>query len=116
MLRPSMIMGATLSTNYPSGPIVSRDWCDKEGLYHMETGGHLKAERNRGQQQQNRHDTGIVGGGDRRQSHPAQAACQLPSGLLDRGSDPASRRPLIGGRLRQPTTRRKKSHLASLLP
>src|SRR5437870_11245003 len=116
MLRPSMIMGATLSTNYPSGPIVSRDWRDKEGLYHVETGRHLEAEGNRRQEQQNRHDPGVVGGGDQYQPRLVQAGCDLPTDAVDRGSDPAARRPLVRGGLRQPTTRRKKSHLASLLP
>src|SRR5437868_14929091 len=98
MLRPSvLIMGATLSTNYPSGPIVSRDWCDKEVLYQVETGGHLQAKSNRGQEQYDRHDPGVVGGGDRSQARLAQAGRNLPTDVLDRRSNRPSKWPLVRG-------------------
>src|SRR5437868_14804116 len=116
MLRPSvLIMGATLSTNYPSGPIVSRDWCDKEALYHVETSGHLQAKSNRRQEQYDGHDPGVVGGSDGSQPRLAQACRNLPTVVLDRRSNRPSKRPLLRGELSKPTARRTHSPLASLL-
>ena len=82
----------------------------------MEAGRHLQAQRNRGQDKQNRHDPGVVGGGDRRPPRRAQAGRQVPTGVLFRRSNRASNRPLVRGGLSQPTARRKQSDLASLLP
>src|SRR2546430_16849438 len=117
MVRPSvLIMGATVSAKYTSGRVVSGDRCDKEGLYQMEAGCHLQAERNGRQEQQNGHDPGVVGGGDGGQASLPQAGRNLPAGFPDGRSSQAPNRPLVRGGLRQPTTRRKQSHLASLPP
>src|SRR4029077_8717110 len=113
MTRSSiLIMGGTLSTNESSSPIVSRDWCDKGPLYQAEAGCHLQSQRDRSQEQQDRDDPGVIGSRDRDEPSRLEPGCDLPPGVAD---DHSNRRPGTG-RLRQPTTHRKQSHLASLLP
>src|SRR5437763_14925883 len=104
MLRPSvLIMGATLSTKYPSGPIVSGDRCDKEGLDQMEAGCHLQAERNGRQEQQSGRDPGVVGGGDGGQASLPQAGRNLPAGFAAWRWRQASKPPLLAGGFERPT-------------